>query len=420
MNAAISKTLSRLLTSKRVRDLRRTRAALTRRLRKAQPTVHYFHQDDDPYSVLAVQLLPALAERYAVAIRILRVSPPSAAAAPDAQRLRDYAVRDAALLASHYELTHADAVPGILTDLGPVADRPTGDALRARLGHYLGAMLHFEGEWYWGIDRLHFLEQRLRDAGLAREPQHELIITPSDVTCAPQSTLPDAAPNGTAVAKSLHFFASLRSPYTYLAVPRAERLAAHYGAALKTRYVLPMVMRGLPVPTAKRRYIMLDAKREAERLNMPFGVMVDPVGVGVQRGYAVLYRAIELGVGPAFALSFLRGAFAEGIDTTSLAGLQKIAARAGIDATTVHAALKDGTWRGVADQNRQELLALGFWGVPSVLVDAGGAPVAPAVWGQDRLWAIEAALRSTNVKAQSTAPDPTLTDQFLQPPATAV
>ena len=85
MNAAISKTLSRLLTSKRVRDLRRTRAALTRRLRKAQPTVHYFHQDDDPYSVLAVQLLPALAERYAVAIRILRVSPPSAAAAPDAR-----------------------------------------------------------------------------------------------------------------------------------------------------------------------------------------------------------------------------------------------------------------------------------------------------------------------------------------------
>jgi hypothetical protein len=47
-------------------------------------------------------------------------------------------------------------------------DLQRGDQLRERLGHYLGATFYFEGEWYWGIDRLHYLEERLSTAGLAR------------------------------------------------------------------------------------------------------------------------------------------------------------------------------------------------------------------------------------------------------------
>ncbi len=33
-----------------------------------------------------------------------------------------------------------------------------GSALRERTGHYLGATFLYGGEWYWGVDRLHFLE----------------------------------------------------------------------------------------------------------------------------------------------------------------------------------------------------------------------------------------------------------------------
>jgi len=38
----------------------------------------------------------------------------------------------------------------------------------------------------------------------------------------------------------------------------------------------------------------------------------------------------------------------------------------------------------VAQANREEMLGLGLWGVPSFRVDAG-----PARWGQDRLWQVE-------------------------------
>ena len=31
-----------------------------------------------------------------------------------------------------------------------------------RMKHYASAMAYFEGEWYWGVSRLHHLEIRLR------------------------------------------------------------------------------------------------------------------------------------------------------------------------------------------------------------------------------------------------------------------
>jgi 2-hydroxychromene-2-carboxylate isomerase len=182
----------------------------------------------------------------------------------------------------------------------------------------------------------------------------------------------------------LHFFCSLRSPYTYLAVARVLRLAECYDARLQLRFVLPMVMRGLPVPREKRLYILRDTKREAESLGLPFGRIVDPVGVPTERGLAVLHHAIEAGKGPRFLESFMRGVWAGGIDAGSEGGLSRLAERAGLDVAFVTAALRDSSWRAVAQANREDMLALGLWGVPSFRVDRN-----PARWGQDRLWQVE-------------------------------
>jgi hypothetical protein len=99
-----------------------------------------------------------------------------------------------------------------------------------------------------------------------------------------------------------------------------------------------MVMRGLPVPLAKRLYILHDNQREAGRLGLPFGCVVDPVGEPTERGLALLHRAMALGRGPALAESFLQGVFADGIDAGSDAGLLLIANRAGLSAADVAAA----------------------------------------------------------------------------------
>ena len=160
--------------------------------------------------------------------------------------------------------------------------------LQAR-GHYASGMLHYEGEWYWGIDRLQFLERRLEKLGLG---------SGSALSRVPSPTLRK-------VGSQIDFYFSFRSPYSYLATERVTELADKLGVDLNLKPVLPMVMRGLPVPRSKRMYIVLDAKRAATESGLPFGRICDPVGSGVERTIAVLLRAEDNAV--PFLLSAMRG-----------------------------------------------------------------------------------------------------------------
>ena len=166
-----------------------------------------------------------------------------------------------------------------------------------------------------------------------------------------------------------------------------KALAEAYGATLKVRFVLPMVMRGMQVPRMKGLYILKDTAREAQRLAIPFGKVADPVGTPVERGYAILPIAIEQGKGFDFALSFMRGVWAEGIDAGSDKGLRQITERAGLDWNAAKDLIGGDHWKAEAEANRTEMMSLGLWGVPSFRVGE------TAVWGQDRLWVIENVLR---------------------------
>ena len=418
--ALLSRHISAALTSPGRRQRRRRFAKLRRILRAEPAEVHYFHQTDDPYSHLAVQILPRLAARYRIKITPHLVSPPDDAAAPQRDLLLAYARRDAVRLARRYGLSlpqmHAQPQPeriaganallaGALAHPNFVATAVTlgnqlwkrepltaadpglahaalskGDALRTRLGHYLGGMFYFEGEWYWGIDRLHHLEARLDDDKLIREPGLPPVAPFQDLKL-------DGEPNPK-IEPLIEFWFSFRSPYSFIAAPRLHQLARHYGAKVRWRFILPMVMRGLPVPRIKRRYIMLDVKREAEVLGLPFGTVVDPVGKGAQQALAVLHRALQLGLGAEFTQSALKAAFADGLDLGQDQDLLKAAGRAGLGISDVQAALADATWQDAAEDNRRALFEAGLWGAPSYRVNAGAAH-----WGQDRLWALEEDLK---------------------------
>lgn len=424
IKAALGRAFTQTLTSPTLQRLSRGGHALKRQLLRQTPEVHYFHQLDDPYSHLTALHLQAFQARYRVQLVPHLVPPPEASAAPEQQKLREWSCLDADRLALSLGLMTPDfsqqpsapavaaaqsaavkllSQPSWATELVQLSDAlwhgesghsaeqglaeasvaarkalAQGAALRQAWGHYLGATFYFEGEWYWGLDRLHYLEQRLSEAGLARSAMPEPPLIPAPTL--------QFWPAQTSAARRpvIHFYCSLRSPYTYLAAIQVRRLAEHYGAELCLRFVLPMVMRGLPVPLAKRLYILHDNKREAKRLGIPFGCVVDPVGEPTERGLALLHKAITLGKGPALAESFLQGVFAEGVDAGSDAGLLQIANRAGLSQTDVAAALADSGWRSVAEANRADLFACGLWGVPSFRLDHRAA-----VWGQDRLWMLE-------------------------------
>jgi 2-hydroxychromene-2-carboxylate isomerase len=252
--------------------------------------------------------------------------------------------------------------------------------LRERLGHYLGATFYYAGEWYWGLDRLHHLEARLRALGLDRTGGPDLAPAARDRSV--PVPLSDAA--------EIEFFFSLRSPYSAIVAPRVFELARLSGATVKLRYLLPMVMRGLPVPAAKRRYISLDAAREARLHGVPFGRLNDPVGRPTERGLALMPLAERYGAGQAYVLSFMQGVWAEGLDAGSDRGLRRIAERARLNWDEAREALRDDRWRTHAEHHRAALLEAGLWGVPAFRVGD------TAVWGQDRLWVIDSCLTGSH------------------------
>lgn len=259
-----------------------------------------------------------------------------------------------------------------------------GTARRAELGHYLGGTCFYGGEWTWGIDRLAYLEERLADLGARRSAgdastddapiyaQPPLLEEPVPADVLEAANLPD-----------LHFFASFRSPYTWISTERVIRLAEAFGVNLRIRFVLPMVMRGLPVKRSKRIYILLDAAREARRNGVQFGPISDPVGKPVERGYSLLPWAIEQGRAIEYFRSFMSLAFSQAVDAGSDRGLRRIVEEAGLDWSEGRGYLDDPAWREEAERNREELFDLGLWGVPSFRVGS------VAAWGQDRLWVLE-------------------------------
>ncbi len=419
----ISRIAERITSAER---LEKARAGFERR-RQASGEPHrvdYFHQAGDPYSCLLAQVLPKLAARYDIELRCHLVSAPPDWAAPEREKLDAYSRLDAQRLAARAGLLFAD--PGVqpsqprlaqaeaalvrslragtfIADAASIstalwsgtalpastedasAPKAAGDAARAKLGHYLGGTLHYGGEWYWGLDRLHYLEERLSALHARKADAPGDAIYPQ-----PVSPAPDASPSLRADASELHFYLSFRSPYTYLAAARVKALADAYGVALRLRFVLPMVMRGLPVPPAKRNYITLDAAREARRVGVPFGRVADPVGRPVERGYSLLPWANAQGRGYDFCLAFMRSVWSEGIDAGSDAGLRSIVESAGLDWRKAQPRIGNDDWRAEAETNRQELFGLGLWGVPCFRFGETTA------WGQDRLWVIEDAIRGQN------------------------
>ena len=423
---AISQRLlsrARLLKKRDAAEQKRTRLGLSHQL-------HYFHQVDDPYSYLTASALPALLRRYDLELKAHVVRPPANEAAPERGKLIAYSRLDAQRLAGHHGLNFSDphaqplalaldwttarlikaiqtghfaalAAPmsAALWQANPVAPAhmqasdfhdlasreevtahlDASTALRQRLGHYLGATFYYGGEWYWGIDRLHHLERRLQALGIARHGATDLMFAPDEDLHESQNAK-NPAP--------IDFFFSLRSPYTAIVAERVFNLGRLTGAPVRLRYVLPMVMRGLSVPRNKRMYIALDTAREAFERNIPFGRLNDPVGRPTERGLSLMPYAEREGKGERYVLSFLRGVWAEGLDAGSERGLRTIVERAGLSWHQAQSELKHEAWRGIAEDNRTELMGLGLWGVPSFRVGN------TAAWGQDRMWVVQEALLS--------------------------
>ncbi len=412
----VTSSVTRFITSPTRRSLKRHFYAARRKLTGAARELHYFHRVGDPYCHLMIQVLPEFATRFGVTLVphvIGRLDPDMY---PEPEMLDAYDIGDATALSELYELQFPtggrrpgrDISDHFMAALAAASRSPDffkraielgkaywsgqtladenhsganewlrrDEALLSRLGHYFTATLYHEGEWYWGLDRLGHLEERLLAQGLGDPGDRALRFDRTwrgifDPKAAP---LPDPQP--------LELFFSARSPYSYIAYFRAKTFASALGVPVVLKPVLPMMMRGMKVPLAKRLYILTDAKREAERAGLPFGNIADPLGSGIERAYAVAYWAQGEGRLEPFFDSLLRGVAVEAIDAATDRGLKILVERAGLDWSGAQQALNQSEWRDWVQQHRDEMTSDGLWGVPSLRYGD------LATWGQDRFWLI--------------------------------
>ena len=152
---------------------------------------------------------------------------------------------------------------------------------------------------------------------------------------------------------------------------------------------MPMLMRGIPAPRAKQRYIITDAGREGRAHGAPFGRIVDPFGDPVKRAFALFPGAAAAGLDMEYVSAYLDAAWFEGVDITTEKGLRTVTTKAGIDWESLEPASRQENWEAKLEENLNAMLEEDLWGVPSFRVSGGNKDEAFACWGQDRIWRVE-------------------------------
>ncbi len=398
---------------------RRIAERVRQKITSTPPRLEVYFEIADPWSYLTAQAVSRLVQAYPIDLDFRVVTPPASDVDVAPSLRPKHAVRDAQQLAEYWDIDFAgkrEADPGMVRDVGTalVRSRSAADQLRAALeltgamwagdkkklgtllhtwgteghgtvapilnesyaqlrkaGHYQGGMIRYNGEWYWGIDRLPYLEAQLAH-DLGTDIAH--VVTPR-----PESDRAPLRLGEKPLACEMWF--SFTSPYSYLALEQIEAVLAPYRVPLVLRPVEPMLARGLAMPQVKRLYIVRDAKREADRLGVPFGELCDSIE-GANNCIAIASWAAQRGKDVAFARAAMRGIWTQARDLAEYVDLRAVVEAAGLSWTDARAALEPSAMAAAIKQagaNAADLAVVGLWGVPSFRV---GDFVA---WGNDRL-----------------------------------
>lgn len=191
---------------------------------------------------------------------------------------------------------------------------------------------------------------------------------------------------------------SFRSPYSYLVTPDLLRLRDDYDVDVRMRIVYPIAIRDPslvfdPSNPRKPMYIVIDSRRRAEFLGMPFvlparpdPIVQEPGTMAVADDQPYIHRLSALGVEAA-----RRGKGLEYVTEVSAVifggtdgwdqgdHLKNAVARAGLELEELDAAIDGGDQLEEVIRNQEALSAAGHWGVPTMVIRN------EPFFGQDRI-----------------------------------
>ena len=253
-------------------------------------------------------------------------------------------------------------------------------------------MIRAGPEWFWGLDRLLYLEKRLLDQKLNKSVGQKPIFSRThELACAGPEMVPLNLTVEAELQEPSHaidLFWSFGSPYAQLVLHRIMLVADYYKVTLNIKPLIPKYGEHTKRPFAKTLYLLRDTKREASSFGWKdFGRTSGVSGEALSNAFAGYVLAEEQGRSRQYLLTFSEMAWAKGADFSQMSEMQKLFSDSGTewDATSLEQAQE--TWKGMDAVHSEELNALGLWGVPSLTY--GNVKV----WGQDRLFVLERAIR---------------------------
>jgi 2-hydroxychromene-2-carboxylate isomerase len=409
------------------------------RVKEGRPhTVFYFHSLSDPYAHLTIQVIKKLISNFNIVLEIFFISEPSENFIPEKTMYRKHCLKDSKEIAPFYGLIFEakefylkeneklaykildhfsdinqddyidlifkvssllwdNNIAGLNAIISNLSDKERellskkiidinikGNKKIQSLEYYFSASFHYEGENYWGIDRLGYLEERLVELGLKKNNSHKNIV----------KKLEKSKFDSNQIIKKdnsliLEFFPSLNSPYTYISFKRVERLIDNYPIKLLTKPVLPMLMRNMKIPTHKGKYILSDSAREGRKYGSIIKDIYSPIGSPANKAYSLFPIIDSYGLGFRYLEELTKASFFYGINIGNEEFLEKLSKDLGLPWDKIRVELNTDNWRSILEKNLKDMYSGNSWGVPSFKLTNFDNSNPYYQWGQDRIWLIE-------------------------------
>ena len=198
------------------------------------------------------------------------------------------------------------------------------------------------------------------------------------------------------MSKTVDYYFSPTSPWTYLGHERFAQIAKRHGAAIRVKPVdygrIFPLSGGLPLakrPPQRQAYRLVDLRRFRDHLKLPLNLQPKYFPAAADPAAQWIIAAGRAG-GPAAAMriagALMRAVWAEERNIADAGTLASICKEQGMNAEQLVAAAAPDAVKADYAAYTDEAIALNVFGAPSYVIDG------EIFWGQDRLDFLERAL----------------------------
>jgi 2-hydroxychromene-2-carboxylate isomerase len=196
--------------------------------------------------------------------------------------------------------------------------------------------------------------------------------------------------------RSIDYYLTILSPWTYLGHGPLHDIATKRGAAIRYKPMpigavfeatgsLPLAKR----PPARQRYRWMELQRWRDRRGLPLTLKPAHFPLDATRANRAVLAVMESGRNPAKLIGrMLKGVWADELNLADDAVIARLLADEGFDAPAVLAAADSDAIAAIYEQNGKDAIAADVFGAPGYVLDG------EVFWGQDRLELLDDALAS--------------------------